>query len=279
MARTVLVDESKFTFSTWMKRIFENCSKLEIAFWWVFRAAFIYGFISAVTHPYNEATGTGYEPKIVSMMVINFAATFLWEIFQALPKKFFLRYAPSYVQDVSTVLLFLTAFCGAYINWYYTLWWWDVALHTVGGGLAVIAGYEIISAIQRRDKSVINYKVVLITAFALSFVMGTAWEIFEFTFDQIFGGDTQHWSYALAIATGSEPRLVFQPDSVFHSADWYARYGLIDTMEDTVANTVGAIVAYIALLIFPYNHKGKININKQFSLSEEKTEAKEYAVK
>jgi hypothetical protein len=36
----------------------------------------------------------------------------------------------------------------------------------------------------------------------------------------------------------------------------------MDTMEDTICNTIGAIVMYIFLRIKPYRHTGANNINK-----------------
>ena len=42
------------------------------------------------------------------------------------------------------------------------------------------------------------------------------------------------------------------------------RYALIDTMEDTVCNTVGAVVGWIILKLRPYHHTGKHNVNDLF---------------
>ena len=43
------------------------------------------------------------------------------------------------------------------------------------------------------------------------------------------------------------------------------RWALIDTMEDIVCNTVGAVLAWVILKINPYHHKGKNNVNLLFA--------------
>lgn len=79
-------------------------------------------------------------------------------------------------------------------------------------------------------------------------------------FDQVAPqiGDAQHWSLALAEKAAEEhgiglPNVIAARDPM--------RYALIDTMEDTVCNTVGAVVGWIILKIRPYHHTGKHNVN------------------
>ena len=79
-------------------------------------------------------------------------------------------------------------------------------------------------------------------------MFGTLWECWEFSFDQLFGGDTQHWSLALATETKIN-HLIFQPAKEFMSEDWQARFALMDTMTDIVANTLGAVIGGIVLKI------------------------------
>ena len=40
------------------------------------------------------------------------------------------------------------------------------------------------------------------------------------------------------------------------------RWALMDTMEDLLCNSIGGILAYVFLLVYPYRHKGKFDINK-----------------
>lgn len=156
-------------------------------------------------------------------------------------------------------------------------------MHAALGAWAVIIGYEIATAMQKRDKKKTDVPVLLLAAFGFSFIVGTGWELFEFTFDQVAGGDSQHWSQSLAIWAAEKynnPALakpwIFDPSSyaprfneptdgtlLYSSLEevYNARYAVIDTMEDIIFNTVGAVAAYIFLRVKPYNHKGKNDAN------------------
>ena len=92
--------------------------------------------------------------------------------------------------------------------------------------------------------------------------MSSAWELFEFTYDQVAGGDAQHWNYQNAVdAAGGA-------DKVFHIIPmlYPERFALMDTMDDIVMNFVGAFLLYAILCIFPYRHRGKNDINAKIEL-------------
>ncbi len=149
---------------------------------------------------------------------------------------------------------------------------------------------------QKRDKTQVNVATVLLCAFGFSFIVGTGWELFEFTFDQVAGGDSQHWSQELAKAAseaygnkGLATPWIFDPSSYAprlaekingQPKDLYSntlevynsRYAVIDTMEDIVFNTIGAIAAYIFLKIKPYWHKGKNDTNAMIKAQENASE-------
>lgn len=232
----------------YIKRITENSKKWEIVLWWIVRAIMIFGAIESFVNYGN------YEDKIRTMMIGNFFLTFGWEIFQLFPKSHMFRYLPSAAQDFTSVYIVLTAFLGAYVDFYYKVWWWDTTLHFISGGLCVLAGYAFIRAYELRDSKSIPVAVACFAAFCASFMFGTLWECWEFSFDQIslMGGnvgDTQHWSYELAKDTPRLAHLIFQPALDPDSPNWMARFALIDTMTDIVANTLGACIGGVALRI------------------------------
>lgn len=146
---------------------------------------------------------------------------------------------------------------GAFLNFYYSIFMWDKILHLLGGAEAVFMGYELATAMQKRDKKQCDLPIVLLCALGFSFFISTCWELFEFSFDQIAGGDSQHWSYELAKAANNT-RTFFKPRDP-------ARFALMDTMTDIVFNTLGAVPFYIILKIAPYHHKGKNNVNEMFA--------------
>ncbi len=245
----------------YFKRLTSGAKKWQFVWWWIFRALMIFGiFVPLFQDKVSFIHISKQIPFVQNMiqMLANTVAMFLWEIFMMFPEKSFIRQVPSYVQNASVPFIFCTAFCGAFLNMYYSIWWWDTFFHTLGGLIGVVAGYEFICCLQKRDKCVINMSIALFAAFGFCFVMGTAWELFEFSYDQIAGGDSQHWSQALA---QEGYRTLFDMKDP-------SRFALMDTMGDIVCNTIGAVVGYVFLKMFPYHHKGKHDLNKRYALSE-----------
>lgn len=226
----------------YIERLKTGCKKWEIVLWWLVRLVMIAGMIESFVN------ADKYEDKIRTMMVGNLVLTFGWEIFQLFPEKHLFRHLPAAAQDFTSVYIVLTAFFGAYINFYYTVWWWDTLLHFVSGGLCVLAGYAFIKAYEERDGKKVPIPVAVLCAFSVSFMFGTLWECWEFSFDQFLGGDTQHWSLALAEESKIN-HMIFQPAKEFMSEEWKSRFALMDTMTDIVANTLGAVIGGITLKI------------------------------
>ncbi len=249
----------------YIKRVHDNSKRWENVFWWLFRLPMIYAFIDG----FFPAEGEAFDITNPLQVFANLSGMFAWEIFMALPKKNLLRQVPSYVQNISVILLFLASFGGKYLNLYYDLQLWDSALHLVGGGLGVIGGYEIVCCMQKRDKSTANLKIILLCAFGYSFIVSTGWELFEFIFDQIACagggiGDAQHWCFALAEGTPKEATII--------PPVYPERWPIMDTMIDIVLNTVGAVIVYITLRFVPYHHRGENDLNKIYAVKAEEKE-------
>lgn len=240
--------------------------KWELVFWWVIRISMIVAMV-------DSAFGLGIvkdEPDITQVLQTgaNLCAMFIWEIGQLFSRKRWPRYCPTYIQDILMPFVWGGSFGGAYLNWYYSINSWDIMLHTVLGGFAVVMGYELVTCMQKRDKKYVYANVAVLCALGVSFIGCTGWEIFEFTFDQIAGGDSQHWSKVLAEEAAilynnphlAHPNVIPELDPM--------RYAIIDTMEDTLCNVIGGLLVYIGLRIYPYNHKGKNNVNNLFDTNE-----------
>ena len=89
------------------------------------------------------------------------------------------------------------SFGGAYMDLYYSFPAYDLVMHSVGGVLCTFVGYEILVCMQKRDKVKVDLPIVIFGAFGISFFAGTAWELFEFVFDQVApqigdGGRARH---------------------------------------------------------------------------------------
>lgn len=268
----------------YINRLITTPKKIELVFWWVLRGlsifALIYGLIGFVKGTANPFTGKPFDITDPLQVGANLLCTFCWEIFMLLPKKNSLRYIAPGVQTALIIGIFCGSFGGKFMNFYYTVELWDVIMHFVGGGACVFFGYEIVTAMQKKDKAYVPMSIVLLCAMGFSFLASTGWELFEFTFDHIScisakaadlpvvqaTGDAQHWNYALAQVAGIKEPLI--------PPIYAERWPLMDTMSDIVLNTVGALIAVIFLRIVPYRHKGKNGINAQFG-PDAKAQAKE----
>lgn len=249
----------------YIKRVRSGCKPWQICVWWAFRIPMIYAFIVGFFKDPFDIT----DPLQV---FANLVGMFAWEIFMMFPEKSLFRYIPSYVQVYSVVGLFLASFGGKFLNFYYDIFWWDVVLHTLGGAEAVFVGYEVVTAMQRRDKTVMKPSFVLLSSLGFAFIIATGWELFEFSFDQIGcmlsngdimkAGDAQHWSVTKAAGT-PKSRTLFSPV-------YAERWALMDTMGDIVLNAIGSAVAYIILRIYPFHHKGEYDVNEVFRQQNEK---------
>ncbi len=232
--------------------------KWELLIWWVCRLV----LISALIHALFISKAD--DRKLMALQVTgNLIGMFAWEILMMFPEKNLVRNLPAYIQDVSSLGLLLASFGGAYLNLYYSLPVLDIVMHTVGGVLCTILGYEIFCAMQVRDKTVNSVAIIVFGALCFSFVAGNIWELFEFTADQLNPniGDAQHWSLQLAIEADLKDGIGL-PNYIDPRDDM--RYALIDTMEDMICNTVGGVVGWVILKIVPYHHRGKNDLNKRF---------------
>ena len=255
----------------YFKRITTTPRKFELVLWWIFRALMIYAFIAGFFRKPFDIT----DPLQVGA---NFLCMFVWEIFMLLPESNSLRHVSPSVQTFLIIGIFAASFGGKFLNLYYDFRWWDVILHFVGGAACVFFGYELVYSMQKKDKVAVPISIVLLCAIGFSFLAGTGWELFEFSFDQIScvstmakegiegiakAGDAQHWNLAAALGTPKEQTLI---NPVFE-----VRWPIMDTMADIILNTIGALTAVIALRIYPYRHKGKNNINELYAGNSFKT--------
>lgn len=239
----------------YLKRIKNLCRPWQFVYWWILRGLMIGGIILRIF----EADSLGmYQPM---QMAANLLGMFAFEIFQMFPKKTFFRNFSSGFQNISIMIFFLASFGGAFLNFYYTVPLYDKILHMLGCAVGVYMGYELVCAMQIRDKYTISPKLAALTALGIAFIFSTGWELFEFTFDQWFGGDAQHWNLELALAEAGSKENIFMLIPL-DDARFEARFALMDTMGDTILNSIGAAIMYIVLRIYPFRHKGESNINK-----------------
>lgn len=129
------------------------------------------------------------------------------------------------MQIISTTFIIMTALLGTLMGLYEKIIWWDTMLHTMSGVILVFFGLMILIVMKKRNEK-LKYSLTLAILFSFFFAMtgGTIWEIMEFLADNLLGMNVQR-------AKGID-------------------YGVLDTMVDTIANTVGALIACTGIYMY-----------------------------
>lgn len=135
------------------------------------------------------------------------------------------------------VVLFVgaTLFLGEVFDFYERFWWWDILLH---GGSAVgfgLIGFILVFMMFQGDRFAAPAGAVAFFAFCFAIAIGAAWEVFEFTMDQLFGFNMQ-------------------------------KSGLMDTMGDLIVDMVGAMLGAGAgwLYLRGREHRGLPRLIRDF---------------
>lgn len=176
--------------------------------------------------------------------VLTLIVTFLPYI---ITKKMDIKLPTSFMVAILS-FIFAAQFLGELNSFYYKYWWWDTMLHTIFGITMGFIGFIATLVLNKSEKITLSPVYVAVFSFTLSLAAGTIWEIFEFFMDQVFGTNMQ-------------------------------KSGLIDTMQDLIVNTIGAlftsIVGYLYLKYERHKVFGKlmdefINENKDMFIDEDR---------
>ena len=252
------------TLKGYFKRVLGMTTKPMLIYWWILRLLMVWAFID--TAFLRGSTYQASNPPI--QIIANLVGMFAFEIIQLFPENSRLRYFSPSFQYITATGFFLGSFGGAYCNLYYSLPMYDKILHATGTAEGVYIGYEYLSASQLKLKKPTPHQIVNLGALGFGFILASAWELFEFIYDQFFGGDAQHWNYQAALEEAEKTgREIFHMFPLTQEMLDGGRFALMDTMGDIVLNFVGAFIMYIVLCVYPYRHRGKNDINKQIESS------------
>lgn len=126
---------------------------------------------------------------------------------------------PAEYELLAILFVFGALFLGEFRSYYERFWWWDIALHATSGLLLGILGFLLVYVLNENKRIDLHMRpgFVALFAFVFALAVGTLWEIFEFTVDQIFG-------------TTMQKPMLGDPS------------GLTDTMWDLIVDALGALV-------------------------------------
>ena len=118
--------------------------------------------------------------------------------------------------------------------------WWDTVLHFGSGILFSMVCYLLFTSLNR-DSGIrrrLNPFGVVLFAVCFSVTCGVMWEVFEFAADSILGMNMQRWRRDLPVEEWT---------SMLNNSN-FSNPGLINTMKDIIADTVGLICSIAVLL-------------------------------
>ena len=148
--------------------------------------------------------------------------TFLMTYYPSILQKRYGVYLPNALQVIITLFIFSAQVLGEMNDFYDKFFWWDTMLHTTSGIILGLVGFFFVYLLNEKGDANVNLSPTFVVLFAFCFAitMGVFWEFFEFASDRLLGYNMQRF------------RLPGED-------------GLIDTMEDLIVDTIGAIVACI----------------------------------
>ena len=145
-----------------------------------------------------------------SVLVLSFIPSLIQRSF-----KFYL---PSEFEFVIIVFIYASLFLGEVHGYYTVFWWWDSLLHSFTGVSFGLIGFMMMYILHKENKIKTSPRLIAIFSFSFAVAIGSVWEIFEFSMDNIFGWNMQ-------------------------------KSGLVDTMSDIIVNALGAfLTAFIGYL-------------------------------
>jgi uncharacterized membrane protein YjdF len=134
------------------------------------------------------------------------------------------------------LFIYAATFLGEFKNYYVKFWWWDILLHTSAGIALGIIGFLILYMIYKAGKIQTSPKMIAMFSFAFALSIGVLWEIFEFAVDQIWG----------PISNNAAMQTVVNG------------CGLIDTMKDLIADSIGALFSAIMGYLYLKKESGVV---------------------
>ncbi len=202
---------------------------------WIRRILFYFTLIAAIITLFRFFTVDDQEVR--GEMLYNLVMYFITFIIFLAPrilKKGANIIVPTELHVLIAMLAFGALVLGDTQSFYSIYPWWDSFLHFIGGIILSLTGYWIIKLIMQEKSEYIYLNKVFTVIFVICFSLaaGAVWEIWEYSYDEVLGENSQRHSIVV-----EDPTLGKQyVGKVGHDA-------LNDTMKDLMLDLGGSIVA------------------------------------
>lgn len=171
---------------------------------------------------------------------LQYVAMFLILSAPIVLRKRFLLNVPLVLSVVIAAFAFTAMVLGDGLNFYGRYPWWDSLLHLFSGAVLSFIGLWIVHVLLSESDLVVFSNKYFLAVFLLMFSLGCGaiWEICEYTYDDLFGTNTQQF---MATTSGS----IISADDV----PLEGHEALRDTMTDLTLDFLGGLIIAIYVLI------------------------------
>lgn len=177
-----------------------------------------------------------FHGSVVEFLEAIFAIIFthLWDFFQILGGRTFIRRLDYTTQTMLNVFIFIGVVIGSTLNNRTDFHHFDLVTHFFAGFIASWIGYDLAVIIHGSKRRLSPAVAGMFAIFAACFIT-VGWEMYEFTMDRVYGLRLQN----------SVP---------------VSDYGLTDTMVDMIMSAAGGLVG---MFLVAFYRNGKIGKHKQ----------------
>ena len=151
---------------------------------------------------------------------------------------------------------------GGVYNLYYFTSWWDDLLHLLAGTIFAVVGAQLCYKLNKRNQT--SYILASLFGILLSIGIAVVWEFFEYACDTFLKSDMQADTIINTIITkinrtdGSTDIYQNISQTTVNGQNLeingYLDIGLVDTMNDMIIETVGALLLLVYSLIDKNKH-------------------------
>ena len=190
----------------------------------------VYSLVRFLLAPEELADGAEFE-KLKSDYLLMLTQCTLGLAVMMIPTiitRHFKLMVPGVMCILYYVFLYCAIFLGEIFSFYYRIPIWDSILHAMSAAMLSTLGFILVDWLNKDDHVKLSMNPLFVSLFAFSFALmiGTLWEIYEFSFDSILGLNMQ------------KARLENGTPLVGNAA-------LTDTMKDLIIDALAALLVAI----------------------------------
>ena len=198
----------------------------------------VYSLVRFLLAPEELADGAEFE-KLKSDYLLMLTQCTLGLAVMMIPTvitRHFKLMVPGVMCILYYVFLYCAIFLGEIFSFYYRIPVWDSILHAMSAAMLSTLGFILVDWLNKDEHVKLSMNPLFVSLFAFSFALmiGTLWEIYEFSFDSILGLNMQ------------KARLEDGTPLIGNAA-------LTDTMKDLIIDAIAALA--VAVIGFVTNSR------------------------